>query len=57
MTATFRGGQGTNKLITLLKDVSIISAGDVVSERILQLDIYGKIPAASIKIKVVEIAK
>lgn len=57
VTATFRGGQGASKLLSLLKDVKIISTGTVVPERVLQLDIIGKVPAANIKAKVVEIAK
>jgi flagellar biosynthesis regulator FlbT len=43
MTATFRGIHGMNKMLAFLQDSVILTAGVAVSERILALDVHGKL--------------
>lgn len=43
MTATFRGAQGQNKLSQLLKDSLVIKTATVVADRVLNLDVFGKL--------------
>ena len=57
MTATFRGEQGLNKMLCFLGDCAVIQTGFVVTERVLQLDVYGKLVKEQIKEKVIEVAR
>jgi hypothetical protein len=57
MTATFRGVHGMNKMLAFIKDSAILKAGDIISERMLALDIYGKLKPSEIDAKVIEVAK
>jgi hypothetical protein len=57
MTATFRGDQGQAKLSAFLKDSVVLTAGAVVPERVLALDVYGKLKAEEIDTKVIELAR
>jgi hypothetical protein len=57
MTATFRGDQGQAKLSAFLKDSIIFRVGAAVPERVLALDVYGKLDAVGIDTKVIEVAK
>jgi superfamily II DNA or RNA helicase len=43
MTATFRGDQGRNKILELIEDCHAIKTTDIVLERNLQLDVFGKL--------------
>jgi hypothetical protein len=43
MTATFRGQKGMDKLTALLKDSVVLTAGVAAPERILTLEVYGKL--------------
>jgi hypothetical protein len=43
MTATFRGEQGQAKLAAFLRDSVVLTVGVAVPERILALDVYGKL--------------
>jgi len=45
MTATFRGIHGMNKMLAFLEDSEVLTAGDAVPERVLAIDIYGKLDA------------
>jgi hypothetical protein len=56
MTATFRGDQGTKKLISILKDVRIISSRAVVAERSMQLVVVGEQTEKEMYAKVNELA-
>lgn len=44
MTATFRGDQGRNKILGLIKDSHAILT-NVILERTLKLDVFGKLKA------------
>ena len=57
MTATFRGDQGQAKLSAFLKDSLVLKAGVVVPERVLALDVYGKLKIEEVDAKVIAIAK
>jgi hypothetical protein len=57
MTATFRGDQGRNKILNLIKDSHAIKTTDLVLERTLKIDVFGKLKANRIDIKVIEVAK
>lgn len=57
MTATFRGDQGQAKLSAFLKDSLVIKTGAAAPDRILALDVYGKLKAKEIDDKVIEVAK
>jgi hypothetical protein len=57
MTATFRGIHGMNKMLAFLKDSVVLTAGAVVPERVLALDVFGNLNAADIDAKVIEVAK
>jgi hypothetical protein len=57
MTATFRGERGANMMKGFLKDSVVLKAGDIVPERVLAIDVYGKLSAADIDAKVIEVAK
>jgi hypothetical protein len=57
MTATLRGERGSNIMKIFLKDSIIVKTGVVVLERVLALDIYGKLSAVDIDAKVIEVAK
>ena len=57
MTATFRGDQGQAKLSAFLKDSVVLKAGAAVPERVLALDVYGKLKAEEINTKVIEVAR
>lgn len=43
MTATFRGDQGRNKILQFIEDGYAIKTTDIVLERNLQLDVFGKL--------------
>jgi hypothetical protein len=43
MTATFRGDQGRNKILEFIEDSHTLKTTDIVHERELQLDIFGKL--------------
>jgi hypothetical protein len=57
MTATFRGQRGENMLKTFLTNSTVLKTGVAVPERVLALDIYGKLKAEAIDDKVVEVVK
>lgn len=57
MTATFRGDQGQAKLSNFLNDSVVLKVGTVVPNRVLALDVYGKLSAADVEVKVAEVAK
>lgn len=46
-----------NKMLAFLKDSTVLTAGAVVPERVLAIDVYGKLSAADIDAKVIEVAK
>jgi hypothetical protein len=57
MTATFRGEQGLNKMKAFMNDNVVIKAEATEPERKLELDVFGKLKADEIDLKVIEIAK
>jgi hypothetical protein len=52
LTATFRGEQGLNKIKCFLDNCAAIQTG-FVAERVLQLDVYGKLTEEQIKDKII----
>lgn len=56
MTATFRGDQGKSKILELIKGSCAIKSSNIISERELRLDVFGKLKQDEIDTKVVEIA-
>jgi hypothetical protein len=57
MTATFRGTHGMNKMLAFLKDSVVLTAGAAVLERVLALDVHGKLKPEDVDAKVVEVTK
>lgn len=43
MTATFRGDQGMNKILQFITDSHTIKTTDIIFERNLKLDVFGKL--------------
>lgn len=45
MSATFRGEEGTKWLDRFLKDSTILKIGEIAPERVLNIDVHGKLNA------------
>jgi hypothetical protein len=57
MTATFRGEQGRMWLNRFLKNSNIVEIGAAIPERVLNTDVFGKLNAAQVKAKVIQVVK
>lgn len=57
MSATFRGDQGTLWLSRFLKNSIIVQIGAAVPEKILNIDVFGKLNTLQVKEKVLALAK
>eukprot|EP00349_Pseudokeronopsis_sp_Brazil_P012300 CAMPEP_0202977714 /NCGR_PEP_ID=MMETSP1396-20130829/84411_1 /ASSEMBLY_ACC=CAM_ASM_000872 /TAXON_ID= /ORGANISM="Pseudokeronopsis sp., Strain Brazil" /LENGTH=212 /DNA_ID=CAMNT_0049716509 /DNA_START=1813 /DNA_END=2451 /DNA_ORIENTATION=- len=57
MSATFRGDQGRDKIVRLLRGCVVIKTTDIVQERVFRLDIFGSLSCEAILTKAVELAK
>jgi hypothetical protein len=57
MSATFRGEEGTKWLHRFLKNSNLVRVGATILERVLNIDVFGKLNANQVKTKVIETTK
>lgn len=57
MSATFRGEEGTKWLHRFLKNSNVVQVGATILERVLNIDVFGKLNANKVRAKVIETTK
>jgi hypothetical protein len=57
MSATFRGEQGSRWFSRFLKNCNIVQTGVAVPERVLNIDVFGKLNSQQLREKIISLAK